>query len=49
MTTDQLIREQRWDDCLDSAIGEGKGDIDRDLSPLTLAWQEVFENEYGPN
>jgi hypothetical protein len=44
--TDQLIREQLWDDCLDSAIGEAEGDIDCDLPGLALAWQEVFENEY---
>jgi hypothetical protein len=44
--TDQLIRKQLWDDCLDSAIGEAEGDIDRDLPALTLTWQEVFEDEY---
>jgi hypothetical protein len=44
--TDQLIREQLWDDCLDSAVGEAEGDMDRDLPPLALTWQEVFEDEY---
>jgi hypothetical protein len=44
--TDQLIREQLWDDCLDSAIGEAEGDMDCDLPPLALTWQEVFEDEY---
>jgi len=44
--TDQFIREQLWDDCLDSATGEAEGDMDRDLPPLTLTWQEVFEDEY---
>jgi hypothetical protein len=44
--TDQLIREQLWDDCLDSAIGEAEGDMDCDLLPLALTWQEVFEDEY---
>src|SRR5262249_36891559 len=44
--TDQLIREQLWDDCLDSAIGEAEGDMDCDVPPLTLTWQEVFEDEY---
>ena len=44
--TDQLIRQQHWDDCLDSAMGEAEGDMDRDLPPLTLTWQEVFDDEY---
>ena len=44
--TNQLIREQLWDDCLDSAIGEAEGDMDCDLLPLALTWQEVFEDEY---
>jgi hypothetical protein len=44
--TDEFIREQLWDDCLDSAIGEAEGDVDRDLPPLELTWQEVFEDEY---
>jgi hypothetical protein len=44
--TERLIREQLWDDCLDSAIGEAEGDLDYDLPPLTLTWQEVFEDEY---
>jgi Domain of unknown function DUF29 len=44
--TDQFIREQLWDDCLDSAIGEAEGDMDCDVPPLPLTWQEVFEDEY---
>ena len=44
--TNQLIREQLWDDCLDSAIGEAEGDMDCDVPPLPLTWQEVFEDEY---
>jgi Domain of unknown function DUF29 len=44
--TDQFIREQLWDDCLDSAMGEAEGDMDFDLLPLALTWQEVFEDEY---
>jgi Domain of unknown function DUF29 len=44
--TDQLIREQLWDDCLDSAIGEAEGDMDCDVPPLPLTWQEVFGDEY---
>ena len=44
--TDQLIRERLWDDCLDSAIGEAEGDMDCDVPPLPLTWQEVFEDEY---
>ena len=44
--TDQLIRQHLWDDCLDSAIGEAEGDMDRDLPPLTLTWQEVVADEY---
>ena len=44
--TDQLIREQLWDDCLDSAMGEAEGDMDGDVPPLPLTWQEVFEDEY---
>jgi hypothetical protein len=44
--TDQLIREQLGDDCLDSAIGEAEGDMGCDLLPLALTWQEVFEDEY---
>jgi Domain of unknown function DUF29 len=44
--TDQVILEQLWDDCLDSAIGEAEGDMDCDVPPLPLTWQEVFEDEY---
>jgi Domain of unknown function DUF29 len=44
--TDQFIREQLWDDCLDSAIGEAEGEMDCDLPALALTWQEVFEVEY---
>ena len=44
--TDQVIREQLWDDCLDSAIGEAEADMDRDISPIALTWEEVFEDEY---
>ena len=44
--TDQFIREQLWDDCFDSAMGEAEGDMDCDLLPLALTWQEVFEDEY---
>jgi hypothetical protein len=44
--TDQFIREQLWNDCLDSAIGEAEGDMDCDLLPLALTWQKVFEDEY---
>ena len=44
--TDQFIREQRWDDCLDSAIGEAEGAMDCDLPVLALTWQEVFADEY---
>ena len=44
--TDQFIREQLWDDCLDSAMGEAEGDMDCDLLPLALTWQEIFEDEY---
>jgi hypothetical protein len=44
--TNQFIREQLWDDCLDSAVGEAEADMDCDLPPLTLTWQEVFEDEY---
>ena len=44
--TDQFIREQLWDDCLDSAMSEAEGDMDCDLLPLALTWQEVFKDEY---
>ncbi len=44
--TDQLIREQLWADCLDSAIGEAEAEMDCDLLPLALMWQEVFADEY---
>ena len=44
--TDQLIRERLWEDCLDSAVGEAEGEMDCDLPPLGLTWQEVFEDEY---
>ena len=37
---DQLIPEQLWDDCLGSAIGEAEGEMDSDLPPPTLTWQE---------
>ena len=37
---DQLIPEQLWDDCLGSAIGEAEGEMDSDLPPLALTWQE---------
>jgi hypothetical protein len=45
--TDQVIRAQLWDDCLDSALGEAEADLDRDLPPVTLTWEEVFEDEYS--
>jgi hypothetical protein len=45
--TDQIIREQLWDDCLDSAIGEAEAEEDMDcyLRPLALTWWEIFEDE----
>jgi len=44
--TDRSICEQLWNDCLDSAIGEAEGDMDCDVPPLPLMWQEVFEDEH---
>jgi hypothetical protein len=39
------MREQLWDDCLDTAIGEAEGGMDRHLQPLTLKGRKVFEDE----
>jgi hypothetical protein len=44
--TDQVIHEQLWDDCLDSALGEAEADMDRDIPPMTLTWEEVFDDQY---
>jgi hypothetical protein len=44
--THQLIRAHRWDDGLESAVGEAAGDMDCDLPALTLPGQEGFANDY---
>jgi hypothetical protein len=43
--TNQLIREQLWDDCLDLAIGEAEGGMDYDPPTLALRREDVSEND----
>jgi hypothetical protein len=43
--TDERVR-QRWDACLRKAQREAAGEIDRDIPPLELSWEEVFEVPY---
>jgi hypothetical protein len=43
--TDERVR-QRWGACLRKAQREAEGEIDRDIPPLELSWEEVFEALY---
>ena len=42
----QRVIEAIWDDVLLDAIDEAEGEMNRRVPPLTLTWQEVFEDEY---
>lgn len=35
-----------WDDVLRDAIDAAESEMNRHVPPLTLTWQEVFEDEY---
>jgi hypothetical protein len=40
------VIEEMWESCLEAAINEAEGDMDRSLPPLTLSWEDVFETAY---
>ena len=40
--TDERVR-QRWTACLRKAYREAEGEMNRDIPPIELSWQEVFE------
>jgi hypothetical protein len=40
------VIEEMWDSCLEAAINEAEGEMDRALPPLILRWEEVFETAY---
>ena len=40
------VIEAMWGSCLEAALNEAEGDMDRSLPPLTLSWEEVFETAY---
>jgi hypothetical protein len=43
--TRQVI-ESIWQDVLDDAIRAAESEMDQDVPPLVLTWQEVFEDAY---
>ena len=43
--TDDRIRH-RWKACLRKAHREAEGDRNRDIPPIGLSWEEVFEVPY---
>jgi hypothetical protein len=40
------VIEEDWDELMELARLEAEGETNLDISPLTLTWQEVFEDEY---
>lgn len=42
----QRVIEALWDDVLRDAIDAAESEMNRRVPPLTLTWQEVFEDEY---
>ena len=44
--TDERVR-QRWAACLRKAHREAEGEINRDIPPIALSWEEVFEVPYA--
>ena len=40
------VIQAMWERCLEAAINEAEGEMDRSLPPLTLSWEEVFETAY---
>jgi hypothetical protein len=40
------VIESLWQDVLEEAIREVENELDQDIPPMTLTWQEVFEDEY---
>ncbi len=46
--TDAVIHAL-WEKTLRKARREAESDIDIPVSPLSLTWQEVFEDEYTPD
>ena len=38
--------EEDWDELMELARLEAEGETNLDIPPLTLTWQEVFEDEY---
>ena len=43
--TDERIRH-RWDACLGKAHRKAEGELNRDIAPMGLSWEEVFEAPY---
>jgi hypothetical protein len=41
------VIEADWDELVELARLEAEGETNLDISPLTLTWQEVFEDEYA--
>ncbi len=40
------VIEEDWDELMELARLEAEGETNLDIPPLTLTWQEVFEDEY---
>ena len=41
------VIEEDWDELVELARLEAEGETNLDIPPLTLSWQEVFEDEYA--
>ena len=41
------VIEEDWDELVELACLEAEGETNLDIPPLTLTWQEVFEDEYA--
>ena len=41
------VIEEDWDEFVELARLEAEGEMNLDIPPLTLTWQEVFEDEYA--
>ena len=41
------VIEEDWDELVELARLEAEGETNLDIPPLTLTWQEVFEDEYA--
>ena len=41
------VIEEDWDELVELARLEAEGETNLDISPFTLTWQEIFEDEYA--